>query len=122
MLARYFRLCLTRTVPIGVGATRDFVAEVAELAGVDASQLLEGKNSRLPWYSRSVDSNYLTSKRVFIFGDATHAVSAARIASQELGFTVAGLGTYSREFAREVRKSPNRLLLAPKRDKVEDEQ
>jgi phospholipid/cholesterol/gamma-HCH transport system substrate-binding protein len=26
------------------------------------------------------------------------------------------------EFAREVRKSPNRLLLAPKGDKVEDEQ
>ena len=36
--------------------------------------------SRLPWYSRSVDSTYLTGKRVFIFGDATHAIAAARIA------------------------------------------
>ena len=59
--------------------------------------------SRLPWYSRSVDSTYLTGKRVFIFGDATHAVAAAHIAAKELGFTVCGLGTYSREFAREVR-------------------
>ena len=58
---------------------------------------------RSPWYSRSVDSTYLTGKRVFIFGDATHAVAAARVASTELGFKVVGLGTYSREFAREVR-------------------
>ena len=59
--------------------------------------------SRLPWYSRSVDSNYLTGKRVFVFGDATHAIAAARVAAEELGFTVVGLGTYSREFARDVR-------------------
>jgi light-independent protochlorophyllide reductase subunit B len=50
-----------------------------------------------------VDSTYLTGKRVFIFGDATHAIAAARIASEELGFEVVGLGTYSREQAREVR-------------------
>jgi light-independent protochlorophyllide reductase subunit B len=57
----------------------------------------------MPWWSRSVDSTYLTSKRVFIFGDATHAVAAARIAREELGFEVCGLGCYSREFARDVR-------------------
>jgi light-independent protochlorophyllide reductase subunit B len=42
---------------------------------------------------------------VFIFGDATHAVAAARVAKEELGFEVVGLGTYSREFAREVREA-----------------
>ncbi len=102
-LSRSFGQKMTKTVPIGVGATRDFIAEVAELAGVDPWPLLTADESRLPWYSRSVDSNYLTGKRVFIFGDATHAIAAARIASEELGFTVAGLGTYAREFAREVR-------------------
>jgi light-independent protochlorophyllide reductase subunit B len=40
-----------------------------------------------------------------VFGDATHAIAAARVARDELGFTVAGLGTYSREFAREVREA-----------------
>jgi len=50
-----------------------------------------------------VDSTYLTGKRVFVFGDATHAVAAAKVAAQEMGFTVVGIGTYSREFAREVR-------------------
>jgi light-independent protochlorophyllide reductase subunit B len=102
-LHRTFNQPFVRTVPIGIGATRDFIAEVAELTGVDAGSLLNSAESRLPWYSRSVDSTYLTGKRVFIFGDATHAVAAARIASAELGFTVVGLGTYSREFAREVR-------------------
>jgi light-independent protochlorophyllide reductase subunit B len=104
-LARSFKQPFTKTVPIGVGATRDFIAEVAALAGIDAGPLLSAESSRLPWYSRSVDSNYLTGKRVFIFGDATHALAAARIASKELGFVVVGLGTYSREFAREVREA-----------------
>jgi light-independent protochlorophyllide reductase subunit B len=92
-------------VPIGSGATRDFILEVAALAGVDASAVLEDASARAPWYARSVDSTYLTSKRVFVFGDATHVVAAARIAQDEMGFTVVGLGTYSREFAREVREA-----------------
>jgi light-independent protochlorophyllide reductase subunit B len=98
----------TRTTPIGVGATREFVAEVARLANVDPAPVLAGPASRLPWYSRSVDSTYLTGKRVFIFGDATHVVAAARIAREELGFTVVGLGSYSREYAREVRDAARR--------------
>ncbi len=102
---------LVSTVPIGVGATRDFIIEVSRLAGVDPSDLLDQETSRLPWYSRSVDSTYLTGKRVFIFGDATHAIAAARIASEELGFKVVGLGTYSREFARDVRDAAQRYNL-----------
>ncbi len=96
------------TVPIGVGATRDFIAEVAALTGIDPAPVLNADNARLPWYSRSVDSTYLTGKRVFIFGDASHAIAAARIAAEELGFTVAGLGTYAREFARETRAAAER--------------
>ncbi len=59
--------------------------EVAELAGVDPAAVLRAKTSRLPWYSRSVDSTYLTGKRVFIFGDATHAIAAARVAPRGAG-------------------------------------
>jgi light-independent protochlorophyllide reductase subunit B len=102
---------MTRTVPIGVLATREFIAEAAELAGADAGALLAEETSRLPWYSRSVDSTYLTGKRVFIFGDATHALAAARIAKEEIGFDVVGLGTYSREFARPVREAAQKLGL-----------
>jgi light-independent protochlorophyllide reductase subunit B len=97
----------TKIVPIGVGATRDFVREVAELAGVDPAPALE--TPRASWWSSSIDSTYLTAKRIFIFGDATHALAAARIAKKELGFDVVGLGTYSREFAREVRAAAQDL-------------
>jgi light-independent protochlorophyllide reductase subunit B len=110
-LERSFGQPFTRTVPIGVGATRDFIREVAALAGVDPTPALDDEHSRLPWYSRSVDSTYLTGKRVFVFGDATHAIAAARIAREELGFEVVGLGTYSREFAREVREAAGQLGL-----------
>jgi light-independent protochlorophyllide reductase subunit B len=107
-LKKSFGQPLIASVPIGIGATREFIVEVAALTGIDPAPLRDINGSRLPWYSRSVDSTYLTGKRVFIFGDATHAIAAARVASEELGFTVAGLGTYSREFAREVRQAASR--------------
>jgi len=102
-LQRNFGQPLVRTVPIGVRATQEFIREVAALASVDPQPALDDPRSRSGWYARSVDSTYLTGKRVFVFGDATHAVAAARVVSQEFGFTVVGIGTYSREFAREVR-------------------
>jgi light-independent protochlorophyllide reductase subunit B len=102
-LGRTFGQPVVKTVPIGVEATRAFLEEVAQLAGIDPAPALDDERSRSPWYSKSVDSTYLTGKRVFVFGDATHAVAAARVATRELGFTLVGLGTYSREFAREVR-------------------
>jgi light-independent protochlorophyllide reductase subunit B len=104
-LQRVHGMPMVKTVPIGVGATRNFLEEVGTVAGIDVSAALNDPRSRLPWYSRSVDSTYLTGKRVFIFADGTHAIAAARIASEELGFTVVGLGTYSREMAREVREA-----------------
>jgi light-independent protochlorophyllide reductase subunit B len=102
-LERTYGQPAVRTIPLGIGATEDFIREVGRVAGIDTKVALSDVDARLPWWTRSVDSNYLTGKRVFIFGDATHAIAAARVASQELGFEVVGLGAYNREFAREVR-------------------
>jgi light-independent protochlorophyllide reductase subunit B len=107
-LKRTHGMPFTTVVPIGVRATREFIAEVAQLAGIDADATLEDERSRAAWYAKSVDSTYLTGKRVFVFGDATHAIAAARVAAEEFGFEVVGLGTYSREFAREVRAAAER--------------
>jgi light-independent protochlorophyllide reductase subunit B len=112
-LGRTFDQPTIKAIPIGLRATREFIAEVAALAGSDAEPALNGAAARSGWYSHSVDSTYLTGKRVFVFGDATHAVAAARIASEELGFTVVGLGTYSREFAREVREAAKKYGVEP---------
>jgi hypothetical protein len=70
-------------------------------AGVEPKKDLS--RLRQPWWSKSVDSTYLTGKRVFLFGDATHVKTAARIARDEMGFEVVGLGCYNREFARSIR-------------------
>jgi light-independent protochlorophyllide reductase subunit B len=106
-LKRQFGQPFTQTIPIGAKGTEAFIREVAGLAGLDPEdcvrRALAAQPCRAPWYSASVDAAYLTGKRVFIFGDATHAIAAARVAREEMGFTVVGLGTYSREFAREVR-------------------
>lgn len=111
-LKRMFGQPFTKVVPIGVGATKDFVAEVVGLAGLDP-EAARAETSRLPWYSASVDSTYLTGKRVVIFGDATHAIALARVAKEELGFEVVGLGTYSREFAREMREAAPKYGVEP---------
>jgi light-independent protochlorophyllide reductase subunit B len=106
-LKRNFKQPYSKVIPIGARATEEFIHEIASLAGIDQGvaieQVLNLNRGRSTWYAKSVDSTYLTGKRVFIFGDATHVVAAARVASDELGFKVVGLGTYSREFAREVR-------------------
>ena len=112
-LERMFKQPTVKTVPIGVGATRDFLIEVGVAAGIDTGPAIAAAQTRLPWFSRSVDSTYLTGKRVFIFGDASHAVAAARIATEELGFDVVGLGTYSREFSREIRAAAERYGVEP---------
>ncbi len=112
-LTRTFGQKATRTIPIGTNATRAFVEEVAALAGIDAAPVLAAEEARAAWYARSVDSNYLTGKRVFVFGDATHAVAAARVAAEEMGFKVVGLGTYSREFARDIREAAKLYEVEP---------
>ena len=65
----------------------------------------------MPWYSASVDSTYLTGKRVFIFGDGSHVIAAAKIAADEIGFEVVGLGCFNREMARPVRAAAKSLGL-----------
>ena len=102
-LSKTFGQPMIAIPPVGLSATRAFIAEVARLAGVDPTPALNDPASRSGWWSRSVDSTYLTNKRVFVFGEANRAIAAARVASEELGFEVVGLGAYNREFAREVR-------------------
>jgi light-independent protochlorophyllide reductase subunit B len=108
-LKKNFKQPYTKVIPIGARATERFIEEIATFADLNLATVMQSvlalNRGRSTWYAKSVDSTYLTGKRVFVFGDATHAVAAARVASEELGFKVVGIGTYSREFAREVREA-----------------
>jgi light-independent protochlorophyllide reductase subunit B len=101
-LEKEFGQKYTKAVPIGVGATKDFINEISEIVGI-VKPFMDMSRLRFDWWSRSVDSTYFTGKRVFIFGDATHVKSSARIARDEMGFEVVGLGCFNREFARDIR-------------------
>jgi len=100
-MEKNLNLPFTKTIPIGLHAVSDFIQEIQSL--VDCNTPDVAADMRSDWYSASVDSNYLTKKRVFIFGDGTHAMAAARLAQDEMGFQVVGLGCYNREQARPLR-------------------
>jgi light-independent protochlorophyllide reductase subunit B len=104
-LNKTFGQPFTKIIPIGTKATKAFIEEVAALANINPEMILASQEERARWYAKSVDSTYLTDKRVFIFGDASHVIAAAKVAAEEIGFKIVGLGTYSREFAREVREA-----------------
>ncbi|MBZ4021382.1 ferredoxin:protochlorophyllide reductase (ATP-dependent) subunit B [Rhodobacter sp. TJ_12] len=101
----------TKVVPMGVGATRDFLAEVSKITGLPVKA--DESTLRQPWWSASVDSTYLTGKRVFLFGDGTHVIAAARIAAKEVGFEVVGMGCYNREQARALRAAAAEFGVEP---------
>jgi len=100
-LEKEFGQSFTKVLPVGVGGTRDFVAEICRLTCIEAKA--DESELRLPWWSSSVDSTYLTGKRVFLFGEANMVIAMARVARDEMGFEVVGMGCYNREFARPLR-------------------
>ena len=61
-LKRQYQQPYTKTVPLGLKATQDFIAEVCSLAGVPLPAA-EEMTARARWYAQSVDSTYLTGKR-----------------------------------------------------------
>lgn len=91
----------TKTIPIGAKATRAFIEEVRALSGTTLP--VDDARLRQPWWAASVDSTYLTDKRVFLFGDGTHVMAAAKVARDEMGFEVCGMGCFNREQARPLR-------------------
>ena len=90
-LERACRQPFTKTVPIGVGATREFIAEVGALAGIDVTDLLAEGAGRMPWWSR-FGRFELPHRQAGLSSSATGPtpIAAARIAAEELGFEVVG--------------------------------
>jgi len=50
--------------------------------------------SQSAWFSRSIDCQNLTGKKVVVFGDATHAAAMTKILVREMGVHVVCAGTY----------------------------
>ena len=50
--------------------------------------------SQAAWFSRSIDCQNLTGKKVVVFGDSTHSASMTKILAREMGVRVSCAGTY----------------------------
>ena len=113
-LERIFKQPCVKTVPIGVAATREFIAEVAATrrhrsdANSGAARLPGCRGIR----GRSIPP---ISPVNVSSSSATPRTQSLRRESRktELGFKVVGLGTYSREFAREVREAAKLYAVEP---------
>nr|QIA46823.1 photochlorophyllide reductase subunit B [Pandorina morum] len=55
--------------------------------------------SQAAWFSRSIDCQNLTGKKVVVFGDATHSAAMTKILTREMGIHVSCAGTYCKHDA-----------------------
>jgi len=58
--------------------------------------------SSVPWFARTADMESYSTKRAFVFGDATHTVGMVKFLRDELGMQIAGAGVYLNEEAEWV--------------------
>ncbi|MCB0065019.1 MAG: ferredoxin:protochlorophyllide reductase (ATP-dependent) subunit B [Caldilineaceae bacterium] len=59
--------------------------------------------SGVPWFARTADMESFSSKRAFVFGDATHTVGMVKFLRDELAMQIIGAGTYLNHKADWVR-------------------
>jgi light-independent protochlorophyllide reductase subunit B len=112
-LENEFQMPYVSISPIGIVETANFIRKIDEIFHIlekqnqlfhpaeNRSKLYEDyidKQTRFvsqaAWFSRSIDCQNLTGKRVVVFGDATHAAAITKILAREMGIRVACSGTY----------------------------
>nr|YP_003002241.1 photochlorophyllide reductase subunit B [Aureoumbra lagunensis]ACS36953.1 photochlorophyllide reductase subunit B [Aureoumbra lagunensis] len=97
-----FDMPFISTTPMGICGIATFIKEIQELLknqgyNVDYSDYIDQQTrfiSQSAWFSKSIDCQNLTGKRVVVFGDATHSAAMTKILSQEMGIKVVWAGTY----------------------------
>lgn len=106
--------------PIGVQPTlrwlRQLVDSLNEIGARNAGPVvklppltafsLDGMSapSGVPWFARTADMESFSSKRAFVFGDATHTVGMVKFLRDELAMPIVGAGTYLTRQADWVRQ------------------
>lgn len=128
------------STPLGVMATREWVKQLlaaltnfaqAHNLSFDAKEpalaafSLDQRSapSGVPWFSYTADMQSFSSKRVVVFGDFSHASTAARMMATELDMQVVAAGTYNLklgdEFKAMVSPYTNRVLVTQEFEEVQ---
>lgn len=118
--------------PIGVQPTlawlKNLVAKINQVAQANGKPTIElpvltkfsldgmSAPSGVPWFARTADMESFSSKRAFVYGDATHVVGVVKFLRDELAMQIAGAGTYLPHHADWIRDQlegylPNELLV-----------
>lgn len=122
------------TTPIGIIDTNKFINELINLISnqgwnstIDVSKYLDKQSrfvSQAAWFSRSIDCQNLTGKKVVVFGDTTHAASITRLLSREMGLRVSCAGTYCKNdadwFREQVQNYCDEVLVTEDHTQVAD--
>ena len=147
MTARYLEeewgMPYTTTIPMGLVDMAQFIREVfahlrrcsqdyfhgdIQLKTVEEIEDYIDNQSRFVsqagWFSRSIDCQNLTGKKVVVFGDATHAASMTKILSREMGIRVSCAGTYCKNesdwFREQVHGYCDEILITDDHTQVGD--
>nr|QNH93647.1 protochlorophyllide reductase ChlB subunit [Christensenia aesculifolia] len=108
-LEREFGMPYISTTPMGIVDTAEFIRQMENFVNsflskerVDYESYINYQTqfvSQAAWFSRSIDCQNLTGKKVVVFGDATHAASITKILVREMGIHVGCAGTYCKHDA-----------------------
>lgn len=133
-LKEKYEMPFISTTPMGIIDTNKFLIEVFEILtsmgwnpSVDINSYIDRQArfiSQAAWFSRSIDCQNLTGKKVIVFGDTTHSVSMTRILSKELGLRVSCAGTYCKNdadwFREQVQNYCDEVLITEDHTQVAD--
>ena len=106
MAAQYleteFQMPYVDITPMGIVETARCIRKIQQVlnargASVDYEGFIDNQTrfvSQAAWFSRSIDCQNLTGKKVVVFGDNTHAAALTKILAREMGIRVVLAGTY----------------------------
>lgn len=106
MAARYleteFGMPYVEVTPMGVVETARCIRKIQQVlkaqgAEVDYEDYIHHQTrhvSQAAWFSRSIDCQNLTGKKVVVYGDNTHAAAMTKILAREMGIHVVLAGTF----------------------------
>ncbi len=97
-----FQMPCVDITPMGIVETARCIRKIQQVlnaqgADVDYEGFIDKQTrflSQAAWFSRSIDCQNLTGKKVVVFGDNTHAAALTKILAREMGIHVVLAGTY----------------------------
>jgi light-independent protochlorophyllide reductase subunit B len=137
MTAKYleseFDMPYIDTTPMGIVETGNCIKQIEKICEEKTTvkksfnKYIEQQTryvSQAAWFSRSIDCQNLTGKRVIVFGDNTHAAHMTKILSREMGVHVACAGTYCKHdgdwFREQVQGFCDEILITDDHTEVAD--